>query len=195
MRIRACEWLALGLLALVGCMQTSPPPADNSSNNDNGSANDNVNTNGGVQLRVDLEIPNEGASHVQTGTQVTYVANPPASGTHWPSPAAAGFYESAVEEEAWVHSLEHGYIVVLYDCDGACDPALIEALQDLLETAPPSTVFGFAKIVITPYEGLPEPALITAVAWDVQMHLDAFDEEALLDFYERYLDQGPELAP
>jgi hypothetical protein len=86
-------------------------------------------------------------------------------------------------------------VVVLFDCDGECDPALLAQLQELVETAPPSTVFDFAKIVVTPYEGLPEPARITATAWDVQMHFDAFDEEALLGFYERHLDQGPELAP
>jgi hypothetical protein len=151
----------------------------------------------GVQPGVEIAIPNEGAQHVPVGEQVTYVANPPASGSHWSAggiaPVAAGFYETAVEEEQWVHNLEHGYVVILYDCAGACSAALLEELQDFFDSAPPGAVFGNTKLVIAPYEGL--PFLLTAVAWDRQLHLEDFDEATLLDFYGTYVDQGPELVP
>ena len=149
---------------------------------------------GPVELGVEIAIPNEGANHSPQGTQLTYAANPPASGPHWPSPALRGFYEAPLDEEFWVHNLEHGYIVVLFDCNGPCDPALLDQLRALPGILPDSQTFGYEKVVITPYDCLPSPALLTLVAWDVQLHLDHYDEAVILDFYNRYLDHGPELA-
>lgn len=148
-----------------------------------------------VELGVEIPIPDEGATHVPFGTTVCYEANPPASGNHWPSPADPGFYETPLQEEYWVHNLEHGYVVVLFDCRGDCDETLLDSLRQFADNAPASEKYGYAKIVITPYDGLPQPALLTAVAWGVQLHLGEFDEAALLAFVGRYQDQGPEDAP
>src|SRR5262245_24651618 len=126
---------------------------------------------GPVELGVEIAVPNEGANHVPTGTNVDYATNPPASGPHWPNPAVRGFYDTPVPTEQWVHNLEHGYIVILFDCRGACDAALLQSLQDFVATAPASSRFGYAKIVVTPYDGLPENALLAAIAWDVQLFL------------------------
>lgn len=152
---------------------------------------------GGGEPGVEFTIPDEGNAHVPAGQQVTYVANPPASGPHWSqggvAPAPAGFYETTVEEEQWVHNLEHGHVVILYDCGGECPAALLTDLQNFFDAAPPSSTFGTTKLVITPYDGL--PFILMAIAWDTQLSLAAYDETALLDFYTRHLDQGPELAP
>lgn len=217
MRYFACICLTALLCSAAACTPTSPRAGglsnananDNSGDDDNrndnrddgvSNANDNADTGGDNNNEnencagSEIEIPNEGAAHVESGTQVTYQANPPASGPHWPSPAAPGFYEAALDEEEWVHNLEHGYAVILFDCRGECDPELLDALRELADTAPPSSIFMYAKIVVTSYDGLPEGVLITAAAWDVQMHLSCYDEAALLDFYNRHLDQGPEDA-
>ena len=53
--------------------------------------------------------------------------------------------------------------------------------------------FGTHKLLITPYDGLPHQ--ITAVAWHVQMHLEQYDEQKLIDFFNRHLDKGPEDIP
>lgn len=183
--------MVLGLVVMLtaGC----PPGSGNGgSTDDGGDMNDD-----GVEPGVEITIPNEGNEHVPVRQQVTYDANPPASGPHWSqggvAPAPAGFYETTVEEEQWVHNLEHGYVVVLYDCGGSCPEGLLADLQGLFDAAPPSSVFGTTKLVITPYAGLPH--LVMAVAWDTQLSLDTYDETALLDFYDRHVDQGPELAP
>ena len=72
---------------------------------------------GGAEAGVEIMIPNEGAEHVPVGQQVTYQSNPPASGPHWSqtgiAPVPAGFSETAIEEEQWLHNLEHGYVVLL----------------------------------------------------------------------------------
>jgi len=153
--------------------------------------------NGEIEAGVEIMIPNEGNEHVPVGQQVAYQSNPPASGPHWSqggvAPAPAGFYETTVEEEQWVHNLEHGYVVILYGCGDACPAALLTDLQNFVQSASPSEVFDTTKLVIIPYDGL--PFLLMAIAWETQLSLAAFDQAVLLNFYDRHLDQGPELAP
>lgn len=61
-------------------------------------------------------IPDQGRSHVPAGTAVEYNSNPPTSGPHsaiWEKP---GIYDRVLEDGKLVHSLEHGYIVISYNC-------------------------------------------------------------------------------
>ncbi len=92
-----------------------------------------------------------------------------------------------------MHNLEHGYVVLLFDCHGSCPPDLLDDLQAQFNAAPPSEVFGNTKLVITSYDGL--PFAFTVVAWDWQMHLETLDQQAILDFYSQFVDQGPEAIP
>ncbi len=195
-KLRLFGWfLGLGLLAFwsAGCPTATVGGSQNRTDNgstDDGSGNGTV----GVEVGVEITIPNEGAAHVPVGRQVTFQNNPPASGTHWSesgvAPIAPGFYETAVEEEQWVHNLEHGDIVFLYDCNGPCPSTLLGELQDFFDSTPPSEASATTRMVIAPYDGL--PFLLTAIAWDRQLHLETFEAETLLDFYVRHVDQGPE---
>lgn len=203
-RIGCCVGPCVLALWVTGC--TVAGPGGNQNTNDNGApsngnqSNNNGNDNGDgddIEAGVEIMIPNEGQDHVPVGRQVTYQANPPASGPHWSAagiaPVAAGVYETAQEEEQWVHNIEHGYVVLLYDCRGQCELNLLDELQALFDAAPASVVFGDTKLVITPYDGL--PFSFAVVAWDRQLHLRTLDEEAVLDFYVTHVDQGPEAAP
>ncbi|MBI5829466.1 MAG: DUF3105 domain-containing protein, partial [Chloroflexi bacterium] len=58
-------------------------------------------------------IPNEGEGHEADGTPLTFNHYPPSSGTHYGAPAAYGYYEQPVSEGYFVHSLEHGAVLVL----------------------------------------------------------------------------------
>lgn len=182
--------MVLSAVLAGGC-----PPTENGNTGGNQNVDGNGSASGAVRLGEEVAVANEGEQHLPTGVQATYASNPPASGPHWPTQPRRGFFETAVEEEEWVHGLEHGYVVVLYDCDGECDEGLLAELERFARNAPASAIWDYPKIIVTPYDGLPEPAKITAVAWDVQIHFDAFDESSLLAFFERYQDQGPEDAP
>jgi hypothetical protein len=211
--------LLLGLSTTLreGCPKSiTPPPTDNGGDGTDGDGTGGDNTGGDnaggdntggdpnlPALGVDIAIPHEDSTHAPAGQQVTYATNPPASGHHWgsadpPAPAPPKFYDTALDEEQWVHNLEHGYVVILYDCKGTCSPELITNLQDLIDEVPLSK-FGTHKLVITPYPppgtSFQLPYLITAVAWDVEMHLDHFDQQALIDFFTRHVDHGAEDAP
>ena len=140
----------------------------------------------------DIIIPDEGGGHVPEGEEITYQHYPPASGLHYAVTLQYGLYEGEdVPAEYWVHSLEHGAIVVLYQCDQPC-PDLVKSLGDMLDSFPESK-WGNRKIVIVPYSRMDVPLM--AVAWNVQIPLEQFDPQALIDFYVRHVDQGPEDVP
>ena len=49
--------------------------------------------------------------------QVTYSTNPPSSGKHFAQPAEDGIYEGAKDVKEYVHSLEHGRVIIWFKKD------------------------------------------------------------------------------
>ncbi len=135
-------------------------------------------------------IAEEGSSHVDEGTPLTYEHYPPSSGNHYDTPLGPGFYEVAYLEGYWLHSLEHGSIVIAYkDAD---DADLKAQIRDLINEAPKRRC-GIVRIVAVPYTLSPTP--ITLLAWGKELNLETFDKEVILNFYKRYEDRGPETIP
>lgn len=62
-------------------------------------------------------IADLGREHVQDISQVEYNSNPPTSGAHFPVWLKAGVYKAPVSDGYQIHSLEHGYIIVSYNCE------------------------------------------------------------------------------
>lgn len=143
---------------------------------------------GGPDPFGDTCVSSQGELHVPQGTTVNYRDEPPASGPHYSAagvaPIAPGFYPDPVRPEVWVHNLEHGHIVVLFDCPGNCDPELLQNLQSFFNSVVSH------DIVITRFPGLPSP--IMAVAWQVQRSFDSFNAEELKAFHDRRVGQAPE---
>ena len=63
------------------------------------------------------ELEDLGAQHVTDISGVIYNSNPPTSGTHFPVWAKPGVYQVVISDGHLVHSLEHGYVVISYNCD------------------------------------------------------------------------------
>jgi hypothetical protein len=103
-----------------------------------------------------------------------------------------GMYDEEVPPEFWVHSLEHGGIVVLYNCKSNCANAK-QALKDFYSSAPPDSLFQKIKILITPNSKITLPVI--ALAWGFQLDLPNVNQEALLNFYQNHVNKGPELVP
>ncbi|MEK7188868.1 MAG: DUF3105 domain-containing protein [Patescibacteria group bacterium] len=61
-------------------------------------------------------IADLGREHVPDGTQVNYNSNPPTSGSHYGDWTRAGVYGQPISDGHLVHSLEHGYVVISYNC-------------------------------------------------------------------------------
>lgn len=62
------------------------------------------------------KVEDKGRDHVTDIYGVEYSSNPPTSGPHFPVWAKAGIYDRLISDGYLIHSLEHGYIVISYDC-------------------------------------------------------------------------------
>jgi len=59
---------------------------------------------------------NQGRDHVPAGTVRQYNSNPPTSGPHYAEWEKPGVYNKVLEDGKLVHSLEHGYVIISYNC-------------------------------------------------------------------------------
>jgi hypothetical protein len=135
-------------------------------------------------------MPDEGNTHVGDGEPITYKNYPPSSGTHYNSPSDAGFYDTTLAEGNFVHSLEHGYIVLYYKPD--IPAATKQQLKDLM-TQLPNGKYGKVKLVIVPYTNMSTPLAIAA--WDRLLLLKSFNADEVKTFYQQWVDKGPEDVP
>jgi hypothetical protein len=137
------------------------------------------------------KMPDRGQTHVPQGTRIPYEEYPPTSGSHWPVWANWGAYSEPVPEEVFVHNLEHGGVVILYNCSRPC-PDLMRQLQEVYTALPPSK-YGHVKVVISPNARL--KTRLALLAWTRIDELDRFDRERIIRFVRAWQDKGPEDVP
>lgn len=130
---------------------------------------------------LDCEEPVAITSRNHVPEPVVYTDPPPAGGDHSACWAPFGVHRTEVLDERWVHNLEHGAVVVLYDCPGGCadDVAALEALA-------PSRPF----LLVSPYAEL--PTRFAVVAWGVRLLTDTLDPDAFARFYDAHAGEAPE---
>lgn len=58
-----------------------------------------------------------GSDHKPEDTKLNFQFNPPTSGDHFEPWVTKGFYDEPRADGYLVHSLEHGYVIIWYDCD------------------------------------------------------------------------------
>lgn len=63
------------------------------------------------------KISDLGRGHVPIGEKVDYNSNPPTSGKHYEDWIRSGVYAEPKDDRNLVHSLEHGYVIMSYNCD------------------------------------------------------------------------------
>lgn len=63
--------------------------------------------------------PDQGRKHVSVSDVASYQfnSNPPTSGSHLETWVKAGIYDTPQSEGELIHSLEHGYVIVSYNCN------------------------------------------------------------------------------
>lgn len=131
-------------------------------------------------------FPIQGQQHIQPGqTHPAYNSDPPTSGWHYDTPLAAGFREQPAADEQVVHNLEHGHVVISYDCSKLTDcQGVKEQLRRLAER------YRNWKITIVPRQNA--DAAIALTAWGWLDKLDGFDEARIAAFINAWRDRGPE---
>lgn len=61
-------------------------------------------------------VTDSGREHVNDIFGKEYSSNPPTSGPHFPVWAKSGSYDRLISDGYLIHSMEHGYVVIWYDC-------------------------------------------------------------------------------
>jgi len=136
--------------------------------------------------------PFEGAAHVAEPTMVNYANNPPASGSHWPVwQRPWGPYPGGLPRERWVHNLEHGGIVLAYNCPNGCDEIVGEL--NTIYSATPVDRFNEQRILIVPDSEMPHT--VAAIAWRWRWQGDAVDMGTIRCFIDARYDRAPESTP
>ncbi len=137
------------------------------------------------------QYASEGSQHVPEGAPTQYRTRPPSSGNHYDQPAPYGVFERAVPPGNFVHTLEHGAVVVLYRPD-LCDQSCVGQLRDVYQSAPRGK-YGTVKMTVLPYQDMDHA--IAAVAWTWIDEMDLVDKDRLIAFYRAHVDRGPEDVP
>lgn len=107
-----------------------------------------------------------------------YDSVPPTSGPHFPFAANTGIYTSPVSAASFVHTMEHGHVVIAYAPD--LPAAQVRTLEDL-------TRRHGDEVLLTPYPGL--DGGIALAAWGRLETLDRVDEGAVLAFVTAFADR------
>ncbi len=153
--------------------------------------------------RLGFVVTDRGKMHVSTSQTIQYAECPPTSGPHYSSPAKRGYYapDQTLPVGAWIHSLEHGLIVVLYSCgaDGTIcpDAATLSALKELGDTAPQTPAAAQCgiknKIIVARFDQM--STRFAALGWDRAMLSDTYDPATFLSFYRQWVDNSPTEEP
>lgn len=136
------------------------------------------------------DIAIQSRTHIAVGQpHDPYNSEPPSSGPHYDTPAEAGFYDQAPADEYLVHSMEHGYVIIWYNCDqykdGTCDQ-LKAKIKDAMGAAGVSAITGTLKLIAVPRAG--QKTVIALSAWG---HIDtpsSFSKQGIIDFIKGYRD-------
>ncbi|XP_076434876.1 uncharacterized protein LOC143274824 isoform X2 [Babylonia areolata] len=102
--------------------------------------------------------------HVCLPTEISYVNTPPTSGRHRPNWPAYGEY-LYVPPQRWLHSLEHGAVVMLYH--PCADPGEVSALRDLVRSC-------LRRHIISPYRLLPPDTPLALLTWGCRLMMSDF---------------------
>lgn len=140
--------------------------------------------------------PIEGFTHVPVCSPVSYGTNPPSSGNHYPIWAAYREYSTPVPPGFWVHDLEHGAVVITYNCPSGCaaDLAKARAFIAALPVDPLCSQSGGPqrRIVMTP-----DPSLdveFAASSWGWTLKASCFESAVFAQFVAAHYGHGREVT-
>ena len=117
------------------------------------------------------ELPEEGNTHLAEGAPPPkYKTSPPTSGDHSPIPLADGAYLDPAEPVNYVHSMEHGRILIQYDPDLPEEQQLeLRGLYDEM----------YSGALMFPNPDMPYE--VAAVAWRSYVGCKKYEGAATLD--------------
>jgi hypothetical protein len=125
-----------------------------------------------------------GRDHLAEGqTYDLYNSNPPTSGPHAPRAASLGVHDEPVPKEVLPHNMEHGGVVIAYNCSAGSAPlddAGCQQLRDQLAAVTDSAVADGRQVLMIPFPGMERRIALTA--WRTLDAFDTFDEQRIEAF-------------
>lgn len=147
----------------------------------------------GVCNAVTQEFEVKSALHLAECSALPEAGTPPAGGDHYGSWAAFQGYDFAVPHGYLLHSMEHGAVVLYYDCPDGCSEE-VEQVQAWLDSLPEDPLCvgtgALRRAVLTP-----DPSLDVrwaASAWGHNLRADCFDPVEFGAFYQEHYARAPE---
>jgi hypothetical protein len=109
-----------------------------------------------------------------------YTSNPPTSGWHSSSPAAFKVYDNPQPKENFLHTMEHGGVVIWYNTD---DPSIIDQIKKIWQ----DEVDRKKLVAVTKYTDM-EPNTIAITAWTRldKFSVSDFNRKRIVDFIEAH---------
>jgi hypothetical protein len=136
----------------------------------------------------------EGGQHVPNCLAPAYSHYPPTSGPHFPVWADFRSFELVVSPGYYLHSEEHGAVVLLLNPktpgDDKADFAKLKALADAYPQDPLCDAKTRHRIVVAGDTAM--DARFAAVAWGWSLKSDCLDSAAFSAFMQDHYGQGPE---
>lgn len=136
--------------------------------------------------------PNTASPHVEECSVLEHLSNPPTTGPHYPRWADYRTYVDPVPRGFYLHAMEHGGVVIAYDCSTPCDAEVmaIDAFVAGLMPDPACTGASPVRIVVTP-----DPLLdvrIAVAAWGHMLKARCFDAARVASFVAAHYAAGSE---
>jgi hypothetical protein len=157
-------------LALCACGQKKPPPSGP------------VLGDGGVGMT--LRETNLSHNHLATcdDPNCGNGMNPPLGGDHCPTWLNCRVFDTAQPKCNWIHNLEHGALVMVYNCNGAGCDAFIQQLKDYQVT--------HTDALVTPDPDLPDVAAV--MVWGFGWLGNGFNQAAFDEVASHQGAESPE---
>ncbi len=138
--------------------------------------------------------PLQDGMHVPEGTHIDWPSNPPCSGPHYPIWAQFQEYDHPVDLAYLVHDMEHGGVVLFYNCaEGASCDAIVQGLRQVRDAIPTDPLCDPSirvRVVIVPDPLLDVP--VAAATWGWTYKAACLDLPTLTDFAKTHYGQGTE---
>lgn len=134
---------------------------------------------------VGTKQPIQRGVHIPTDQRVAnYSSDPPSSGPHYERPSRWLILDDPLPNEIFVHNLEHGGVVVVYN---ELEPPDVTRLRGLVTILQRST---HPKVLLFPYPTLKD-AKIAVIAWGWLLKLPEYDPAKIRGFVEAHY-EGPD---
>jgi len=129
----------------------------------------------------------QGRQHIEDGQTFAYNSNPPTSGPHNSQYVRWGVYNQEIAKEILVHNMEHGGVIVWYNCRTSrktLTPTQCEELARNLSSTTQPLIDAGKEIVVSSYTNMNH--LIALTAWTKLQTLEQFDLVEINKFIKNY---------